>query len=84
MPNPVNVSVIPVLHVQVLGGRGPAGVSAYASYVATTSDDPVLTEEQWSAAGTIGLTHVGNGVLSYDDNGTTRYLITSETNPFPV
>lgn len=29
------------------GVSGPAGTSAYASYVATTSDDPVLTEDQW-------------------------------------
>jgi hypothetical protein len=30
--------------------QGIAGVSAYASYVATTDDDPILTEAQWAAS----------------------------------
>lgn len=30
--------------------QGIAGISAYASYVATTDDAPVLTEEQWAAS----------------------------------
>ncbi len=30
---------------------GPRGRSAYESYAATTDDDPVLTEEEWSAPG---------------------------------
>jgi hypothetical protein len=30
--------------------QGIAGVSAYASYVATTDDDPILSEAQWAAS----------------------------------
>lgn len=32
------------------GARGPAGKSAYQSYLDTTEDDPPLSEEAWSAA----------------------------------
>ena len=38
--------VDPVLRQGIVG---LTGASAYASYVATTSDDPVLTEAEWSA-----------------------------------
>ncbi len=52
----------------------------------TTTSIPVITTQPpvpWPAGGGTDLTHVGNGVLSYDDNGTTRYLVSYATNPFP-
>jgi hypothetical protein len=45
----VNVPGPPRL-VIVGAAQGIAGISAYASYVATTDDDPVLTEAQWAAS----------------------------------
>ena len=33
------------------GEQGETGKSAYQSYLDTTADDPMLTEEQWSAGG---------------------------------
>jgi hypothetical protein len=32
------------------GIAGATGISAYASYVATTDDDPILSEAQWAAS----------------------------------
>jgi len=36
------------------GEQGETGKSAYQSYLDTTTDDPVLTEEEWSAGGGAG------------------------------
>ena len=44
----------------VLGERGPAGKSAYQSYLETTTDDPPMSEAEWSEGG-------GGGVSSWND-----------------
>lgn len=73
------------VRVVLSGARGRPGRSAYESYVATTSDDPVLTEEQWSAPSTVGaITYDGNGNGSFQDqDDITRYVAVYETPPFP-
>ncbi len=38
------------IRVEIVGGQGAPGKTAYASYVETTDDDPVLSEAAWSAA----------------------------------
>ncbi len=75
-----------VIRVEVKGGAGAPGKSAYQSYVDTTDDDPVLSEEAWSepSSGGSAIEVDADGVGSFQDqNDVTRYFITYPTHPFP-
>lgn len=73
----------PIIKVEVSGGPGIQGKSAYQSYVDTTTDDPVKTEAQWVAS-LVGNITVVNGIATFtDQNGDPQYFPVSPTNPFP-
>ena len=63
---------------------GPPGKSAYQSYLDTTTDDPVLTEAEWSAGGGGGagfeITITG-GTASATIGGSPYYWPVFETDP---
>ena len=64
------------------GIAGAAGISAYASYVATTADDPVLTEAQWAAVATV--LEDDSVTLAKMASGTAGNLITYDASGNPA
>ncbi len=76
-----------IIRVEVKGGQGAVGKSAYQSYLDTTSDDPPLSEEAWSLpSGGSSITFWPNGVISVvnpDDDTDVRFINTFENNPYP-
>ena len=57
----VIVTVQPSITVEVYR-KGDSGKSAYQSYLDTTNDDPVLTEEVWAADVVYGSTEKKTGI----------------------